>query len=350
MDTVDETINHAKNVGFHEKYQFFILWGLFITSTLNIGIQELLHDEHNHISYIPLFVILAIQYVYFFPKYESVLYPTGITLLNTILHQNSPFGITYRFITLYYCWFYAVQFASLEDAKTHFTFYGISSLYGLPLISYMNNSYKISIFYKYLLIWVLQLIQACLFWFGNSKQDIVYSDWDYKNSVLPILFFIFSWASQFDEKFVDINNTFINEVGKIQYGLIGMTVFISACASLCFKHISWILIMLVYSVLYFVLNSCIIPLDYSKPELTVLLSSLKYLIYQPGLYMLFTTQNKYNLIQGFSLSLFLFCIAKMIPFVNHVGTYLILLGISFVLLFAANHKKTQEITCAENQV
>lgn len=346
MDTVDANINHAKNVGFHEKYQFFILWALFIVSTLSIGIQELIHDEHNHISYVPIFGMLAIQYIYFSPKYESMVFPCIITLLNTCMVKGSPFGITYRYVSLYYCWLYAVQFANFEDAKTHFTFYGISSLYGLPLISYINNIYKLNLIYKYLGVWILQLIQCSLFWFGRPQTELTHTDWNSKNSMLPLLFFGFSWSAQWNEQFVDINNTFINDLGKIQYGLIGMTVFLSACASLCFKHIPWIAIMLGYTCVYYVLHSRMIPLDYEKPELTVLLSSIKYLIYQPGMYMMFTTQKPYNIVQGFTGCMFMFCLAKMIPFMEHYVTYMSLLGLS-ILGFLGLH--TVHITYMERQ-
>lgn len=332
MDTVGIVVNHSKNVGFHEKYQFFLLWGMFIVTTLNIGLQELKDNKHNHISYIPLFISFAFQYFIHMPEYESMILTTVITILNICI-PVSPFGISYRFISLYYVWQYATKYASFEDSLTHFTFYGISSLYGIPLISYINSIYLIDKWSLYLLSGLLQVIQCLLFWFGKTCESLTPETWNHKNTWISLIVFLYSWSTQLEESFINIDNTFVNDLGKIQYGLIGMTVFISACASLCFKHIRWDIIMYLYFIIYYVLHSKIIPIDYSKPELTVLNTSLKYLIYQPGMYMLFTDQKYYNLIQGFMLSFLSFACSKMIPYINHYVTDFVLLTITLCCVF-----------------
>ena len=78
--------------------------------------------------------------------------------------------------------------------------------------------------------------------FNSPKTNYSYNKLNKKNYYIPILLFIYHWIHQdsSNQLYISINHSFVTNIGKIQYGVIGVSFFIYDLIANLYKNLSWI--------------------------------------------------------------------------------------------------------------
>lgn len=339
---------------FHEKYEFFILWGMFPIIMLISGLFHIQNNDFSLYSFIPiLFLSMFDKFVHKYFFWNHNFYILYSTLLLFITYFYIDFYITYIKILEFSVWFYAVQYCSLEDSKTHFPFYGMVMIYSYPLLTFVNNNYEINKSISSISIISLHILISLLLYFNNPKVQYNYNKLNKKNYYLPILFFIYHWLHKdsSNQLYISINHSFVTNIGKIQYGVIGVSVFISAVIAHLYKNINWVYIMIAYSIIDIIVINLLVPelnIHISNEIQVIYFNIVHYLLVIPSLLMMITQQAPYNTFIFFCSYMSVYSLANILPFYYHPSIQIILCIIWCIVCKLLSDFNTQEILIREN--
>lgn len=321
---------------FHETRHFFLLWIYFIFVSILNGTQQLSNHVDNIYEYIMLIVLSFIMYMKPSNIY-NIIFPTSILITNTItLTYNNDYYLVnaYRYLALSLGWIYCAMSLKIEESKNHFPFYSIISICGIPTMKYVKEFTNINDKFQIIILWCAQAINIITCLIMNS-QDFSF-DWaenNPKNFWILIIIFLHSWICKKDNAINISNNKVITDINEIQYGIVGMTFFISVCASIILRQLQWKHIMYIYCIFFLLINTNIYQNQYTKLAAVL----LEYLIFHPLIYMNLVHQEPFNIRKAITLNIATYAIAKIIPYYHLIFIFPVYL----LLWFATTYKVSQ---------
>lgn len=326
-------------MNFYETKEFFILWFMFLSSCLKIAIYKYVSNkEYNYFYLIIIPFIVFLQRRFFCVDYQQIIFPTIIlisdTLFNYSIQKQFYFSKTFEVLTLIYLWKYSSHWMTLTQSKLYFPVYAMSILYGDPILEITTKYVNLEDYIYIIGLFILMTIYIIIRYFSISDLNYEFNEITKKRPYLLGLVITFYYIEGFNTYTIRMDNHLISILGDIQYGIIGMTVFFSACTSYMFRYVSWIYIMITNIVIYTIVSLDLFDID---PDYkSIFLKLCIYLIFYPGYFMMCTHQKPYSL--NFIISDFLigFCIAKLFSY-YHNFIISIIFGIIHIILLYKTH-------------
>ncbi len=284
-------------------------------------------------------MLLAISIIMYIKPSNSynIIFPTSILITNTITltYINDYYFVNaYRYLTICLGWIYCAMCLKIEESKNHFPFYSIISICGIPTMKYVQEFTNLNHNFQIIILWCCHAIYIAICFIINS-QDFSF-DWaenNPKNLWALIIIFLHSWICKKDNAINISNNKVITDINEIQFGIVGMTFFISVCASIILRHLQWKYVMYIYATFFLFINTNIFQNQYTNLA-TVL---LEYLIFYPLIYMNLVHQEPFNIRKAVTYYIATYAIGKLIPYYHLIFIFPVYL----LLWFATTYKISQ---------
>lgn len=327
-------------MNFYETKHFFILWFMFTINCLTISTyRKISESDYNYYYLINIPMIVLLQRKFFLVDYQHILFPFIIlssdVLFSYSIEKDLFFSKTFELVSLVYLWNYASNWMNLYQSKLYFPIYAMSILYGDPLLEIVSKYVNIKFSIYLLGLCILFTIKSIFGYLCIPNLNYEFSEITLKRPYLFLLVITFYYIEAFNTYTISMDNHLISILGDIQYGVIGMTVFFSACTSYMFRYVSWIYIMIVNIIIYTIVTIDVFKID---PDYrSIFLKLCLYLIFYPGFFMMCTHQKSYSINYILSDYLLAFSIAKLFSYYNN-WIVIILAGLIHIFALYKTHK------------